>query len=168
MSHLTIDWRAGIPTEVLRRTRSGVEAWGTLRPKMWWHALGLVGLLGRRCQSRAALSCTPGHYASKEVAGAMANLWRLRLGRSTVVLRVLAGATARFQFALELRNPFFIPAMVSFELHRNRGIARKQPVKMVENLLCLHRVVLRLERVDFGANQLNLLYVTRDCQWKEC
>jgi hypothetical protein len=61
--------------------------------------MALGRFLGRRSQSRAALRSAASHYAAKEVARSMADLGRLGLRRA-VVLRVLAGAAASFDFAL--------------------------------------------------------------------
>jgi hypothetical protein len=72
-----------------------------------WHTLRLLRLLRRRCQARTTLSCTTSHYSTEEVAGPVANLGRLGLGRA-VVLRILAGTTAGLDFALKLRNPVLV------------------------------------------------------------
>jgi hypothetical protein len=69
------------------------------------HALRLLRLLWRRSQTRTALGRTASHYSTEEVAGSMANLRRLGLRRA---VRVLAGATTGFYFALELRNTVFV------------------------------------------------------------
>jgi hypothetical protein len=61
--------------------------------------MALRWLLGRRRQSRATLCSTACHYSPEEVARSMADLGWLGL-RGAVVLRVLAGAAAGFDFAL--------------------------------------------------------------------
>jgi hypothetical protein len=107
---LTVCSRAWlVATKVLRRARRRVEAWRTLRTRtqVWWHSLGLLRLLWRGCQSRAALSCTSSHNTAEEIAWPMANLGWLRW-RGAVVLRTLAGTTARLDFAFELRNPVLV------------------------------------------------------------
>jgi hypothetical protein len=52
------------------------------------------------------------HYASKQVAWAVANLGRLRRGRA-VVLRALAGSATRLELALELCDLLFVSARLS-------------------------------------------------------
>jgi hypothetical protein len=71
------------------------------------HALRLWGLLWRRCQARAALSCASGHNTTEEIARSMANLRRLGLGWAAV-LRVLAGTAAGLYFALELGDSVLV------------------------------------------------------------
>jgi hypothetical protein len=97
---------------VLGRARRRVEAWWPLRTgtQMRRHALWLLRLLWRGRQSRAALGRTASHDATEEVAGPMADLRWLRLG-GAVVLRALAGTTARLDFALELRDPVLVPVI---------------------------------------------------------
>jgi hypothetical protein len=105
---LTIDRRRPtrlISTKVLGRTRCRVETWGTLRTQVRRHTLRLLRLLRRRCQTGATLSGTASHDSTEEVARSMANLRRLGLRRA---MRVLAGATAGFYFALELRNAVLV------------------------------------------------------------
>jgi hypothetical protein len=101
------------------------------------HALLLLGLLRGRGEARTTLRGAAGHDAAEEVAGAVANLRGLRLGlRRAVVLAVLSGAATLLDLALKLGNAVLV--------------------------LCLHLVVLLLERVDAGADQLNLLDVAGD------
>jgi hypothetical protein len=136
---LTVGGRAGllVTAKVLGRARSGIQARRALGTEMGRHALLLLGLLRGRGEARAALGSAAGHDAAEEVAGAVANLRGLGLGRA-VVLAVLGGAAALLEFALELGDAVLI--------------------------LCLHLVVLLLERVDAGADQLNLLDVAGDCR----
>jgi hypothetical protein len=105
---LTIDRRRAtrlVSTKVLGRTGGRVEAWGALGTQVRWHALRLLGLLRRGRQTGAALGGTASHYSTEEVARSMTDLRRLGLGRA---VRVLAGATTRFNFALELRNAVLV------------------------------------------------------------
>ena len=86
----------------------GIEAWGPLRAsaKVGRKTAGLLGLLGRRRQTRAALvvAC---HDAAKQVAGPMSYRGRRWL-RGAMVLRVLARAAAGLEFALQAGNLLFI------------------------------------------------------------
>jgi hypothetical protein len=105
---LTIDRRGAtrlVTTKVLGRAGGRVETWRTLGTQMRRHALRLLGLLRRRRKTGAALGGTASHYSTKEVAWSMTDLRRLRLGRA---VRVLAGATASLDFALELRNAVLV------------------------------------------------------------
>jgi hypothetical protein len=107
-SVLTIHcWTRLVSTKVLWRSRCWVETWRALGTQVRRHALRLRGLLWRRCQARAALSCTAGHNTTKQIARSMANLRRLGLGWAAV-LRVLAGTAAGLYFALELGNPVLV------------------------------------------------------------
>lgn len=121
MVELTIDGRIGrVATKVLGRSRRRVEAWWTLgTAEMGWHTLGLLRLLRRRRKTRTALSSTASHYATEEIAGAVADLGWLRLGRATV-LRVLAGTAAGFQVALEMRDPLLV-SEAWLAIHRHMG-----------------------------------------------
>jgi len=74
------------------------------------HALRLLRLLWRRRQSGTALSGATCHDATEQVAGSMANLGWLRLGRA-----MLAGAATGLQFALELCDPVIVSGTVSNE-----------------------------------------------------
>jgi hypothetical protein len=105
---LTIDRRGAtwlVSTKVLRRTGSRVEAWWALGTQVRRHALRLLGLLRRRRKTGTALGGTASHYSTEEVARSMTDLRRLGLGRA---VRVLAGATAGLDFALELRNAVLV------------------------------------------------------------
>lgn len=62
----------------------------------------MLGLLRRRSQTRTAL-VVASHDAAEEIAGPVANGGRRGL-RGAVVLRVLAGATASFEFAVQAGN----------------------------------------------------------------
>ena len=105
---------------------------------MWRHALGLLRLLWRGRETRSALGSTTGHDPAKEIAGSVANLRGLRL-RRTVMLRVLAGAAASLDFALQLGDAILVPA----EAMRT-GVVCGRGVRGAD-LLCLHLVVLLLE-----------------------
>ena len=77
---LTVDRRSWlVPTEVLWRAWRRVETWRALRAttKLRGHAMGRVGVLRRRSKSRTALVGAACHYATKEVAGSMTDLWWL-------------------------------------------------------------------------------------------
>lgn len=130
-------WVGWVATKVLGRSRRRVEAWWTLRTaaEVWWHTLRLLGLLGRRRKTGAALGSAAGHYAAEEIAGTVADLRWLR-SRRAAVLGILAGAAAGFQIALKMRNPLLV--------------------------LGLHLVVLLLEVVDLAADHLNLLDMAGD------
>jgi hypothetical protein len=71
--------------------------------------MGRIGVLGRRSQSRAALTSAACHYATEEVARPVADLGRLWL-RWAVVVRACAGAAALLKFTLELGNSVLVPA----------------------------------------------------------
>jgi hypothetical protein len=82
----------------------------------------------------------------------MADGGRLWLGRA-VVLRVLAGAAAGFEFALELCDPVLVSVLLA-------------SCKFIWEQRCLldfHLVVLLLERVDLAADQLDLLDMAANC-----
>lgn len=98
---LTVNgWAGLVATEVLWRAWGRVQSWWSLRTaKLLWHSMSLRWFLWRRSQSRATLGSTTRHDAAKEIAGSMANLWRLWL-RGAMVLRVLAGSAASLDFTL--------------------------------------------------------------------
>lgn len=106
---LTINrWTLLVATKVLWRTRSRVQSWGALgSSQLWRHAMALGRLLWRRRQSRTTLGSTACHYAAEQVTRPVADLRRLRL-RGAVVLRVLAGAAASLEFALQLGDALLV------------------------------------------------------------
>jgi hypothetical protein len=97
---------------------------------MRWHALGLLRLLGRRRESRTALSSAASHDSTKQIPWSMAYLRGLGL-RGAAVVGVLAGSTTCLEFALKLGDPVFI--------------------------FRLDLIVLLLKGVDLAADQFNFL-----------
>ena len=76
---------------------------------MWWKTAWLLRLLWRWGQAGSTLGIAS-HDAAKEVAGAMANGRGLWL-RRPVMLRVLAGPAAGFEFTAEASILIFQPAI---------------------------------------------------------
>lgn len=153
---LTISRRARwVPTEVLWRARRRVKTWRALRSasKLWRHTVWRIAVLRRRSEAWAALVGAASHYAAEEIARSMTDLRRLRL-RGTMVVRALTGATALLELTFELRDSVFVPV----PLVNNKLLFR--PLQL--RVLGLHLVVLVLERVDFAADELDLLDVTGD------
>jgi hypothetical protein len=138
---------------MLRWPRCGVEAGRALGTQVRWHALRLLRLLRGRRQPGATLSSASGHDTAEEVARAMANRGRLWLRRA-VVLRVLAGAAAGLEFALELCDPVLVSVFYEYVAW---------PCRSRRCLLYFHLVVLLLERVDLAADQLDLLDMAANC-----
>lgn len=129
-------------------------------------------LLWRRGQARATLGSAACHYTTEQVARTVADLGRLRL-RGTVVLRVLAGTAAGLELAFQLGDALFVPAIkvsigksarrYATEIFFQAGIPTMRCGANMRCLLCFHLVVGLLERVDFSADQFDLLDVTADC-----
>ena len=162
-------WRAG----------GWVEPWGSLRAtaQVRRKTSGLLRLLRRRRQTWAAL-VVAGHDAAEQIARPVSNRWRRRL-RGAMVLRVLAGATAGLEFALQTGDLLLVPAtacqcpssedrcwdgLVSPCGEDMARLCNKAAISPVGgNSLRLDLDVLLLQGVDLAADHLNLLDMALNC-----
>lgn len=146
---------------MLRTLWPGVEA-GALG-QVRGQALGLRRLLGRRGESRGALSAA-GHDLAKEVAGAVPDRGRLRR-RGAVVRGVAGGAgalgDAHVELALQAVEAFLVAVDLSRVARQKVLLCQGDERDLLSSLL-LEGDVLLLELVDLLADELHLLDLCGD------